>query len=25
MSRAIVREAAWKVWELRLRDIIGRL
>jgi dolichol-phosphate mannosyltransferase len=25
MSRAIVREAAWKVWELRLRDVIGRL
>lgn len=25
MSGAIVREAAWKVWELRLRDIVGRL
>lgn len=25
MSKAIVREAAWKVWELRLRDLIGRL
>ncbi|MFW5955231.1 MAG: polyprenol monophosphomannose synthase [Rhodothermales bacterium] len=25
MSKAIVREAAVKVWELRLRDIIGRL
>ena len=25
MSKAIVREAAWKVWELRLRDWIGRL
>ena len=25
MSRAIFREAVWKVWELRLRDIIGRL
>ena len=25
MSRAIVREAAWKVWELRLRDLVGRL
>jgi len=25
MSKAIVREAAWKVWELRLRDTIGRL
>ncbi|QXD17160.1 polyprenol monophosphomannose synthase [Rhodocaloribacter litoris] len=25
MSRAIVREAAWKVWELRLRALIGRL
>lgn len=25
MSRAIVREAAWKVWELRLRDMFGRL
>jgi dolichol-phosphate mannosyltransferase len=25
MSKAIVREAAWKVWELRLRDMIGRL
>jgi dolichol-phosphate mannosyltransferase len=25
MSRAIVREAAWKVWELRLRDWVGRL
>lgn len=25
MSKAIVREAAWKVWELRLRSIIGRL
>jgi dolichol-phosphate mannosyltransferase len=25
MSRAIVREAAWKVWELRLRDALGRL
>ena len=25
MSGAIVREAAWKVWELRLRDLIGRL
>ena len=25
MSSAIVREAAWKVWELRLRDLIGRL
>lgn len=25
MSGAIVREAAWKVWELRLRDLVGRL
>lgn len=25
MSKAIVREAAIKVWELRLRDLIGRL
>ena len=25
MSRAIVREAAWKVWELRLRDLLGKL
>jgi dolichol-phosphate mannosyltransferase len=25
MSKAIVREAAWKVWELRLRSIFGRL
>lgn len=25
MSKAIVREAALKVWELRLRDLIGRL
>ena len=25
MSRAIVREAAFKVWELRLRDLVGRL
>ncbi len=25
MSKAIVREAAWKVWELRFRDLIGRL
>ena len=25
MSRAIVREAALKVWELRLRALIGRL
>jgi dolichol-phosphate mannosyltransferase len=25
MSKAIVREAAWKVWELRLRDLVGRL
>lgn len=25
MNRAIVREAVWKVWELRLRDLIGRL
>lgn len=25
MSRAIVREAAFKVWELRLRDALGRL
>lgn len=25
MSKAIVREAAWKVWELRLRDWVGRL
>jgi dolichol-phosphate mannosyltransferase len=25
MSRAIVREAAWKVWELRLRDAVGQL
>ena len=25
MSRAIVREAAWKVWELRLRDVFGQL
>ena len=25
MSRAIVREAALKVWELRVRDVIGRL
>jgi dolichol-phosphate mannosyltransferase len=25
MSKAIVREAAYKVWELRLRDLLGRL
>lgn len=25
MSKAIVREAAWKVWELRLRAMFGRL
>lgn len=25
MSRAIVREAALKVWELRMRDLLGRL
>ncbi len=25
MSKAIVREAAWKVWELRLRSLLGRL
>jgi dolichol-phosphate mannosyltransferase len=25
MSKAIVREAAWKVWELRLRRLLGRL
>ena len=25
MSKAIVREAAWKVWELRLRSLFGRL
>lgn len=25
MSKAIVREAAWKVWELRLRAVFGRL
>lgn len=25
MSKAIVREAAWKVWELRLRSIFGKL
>ena len=25
MSRAIMREAALKVWELRLRDVLGRL
>jgi dolichol-phosphate mannosyltransferase len=25
MSKAIVREAAWKVWELRLRALLGRL
>ncbi|MEO1076168.1 MAG: glycosyltransferase, partial [Bacteroidota bacterium] len=25
MSKAIVREAAWKVWELRLRQLVGRL
>jgi len=25
MSRAIVREAAWKVWELRLRSLFGKL
>ena len=25
MSRAIVREAAWKVWELRLRALLGKL
>lgn len=25
MSKAIVREAAWKVWELRLRNLLGRL
>lgn len=25
MSKAIVREAAWKVWELRLRKLIGKL
>jgi dolichol-phosphate mannosyltransferase len=25
MSKAIVREAAWKVWELRFRHLLGRL
>lgn len=25
MSKAIVREAMWKVWELRLRSVFGRL
>lgn len=25
MSKAIVREAAWKVWELRLRALLGQL
>ena len=25
MSKAIVREAMWKVWELRLRSLFGRL
>ncbi len=25
MSPAIVREAAWKVWEFRLRDLLGKL
>lgn len=25
MSKAIVREAAWKVWELRIRDLLGQL
>jgi dolichol-phosphate mannosyltransferase len=25
MSKAIVREAAYKVWEIRLRDLLGRL
>lgn len=25
MSKAIVREATWKVWELRLRSLFGRL
>lgn len=25
MSKAIVREAAFKVWELRIRDLLGRL
>ncbi len=25
MSNAIVREAIWKVWELRLRNLLGRL
>ncbi len=25
MSKAIVREAAWKVWELRLRALVGHL
>ncbi len=25
MSRGIVREAAWKVWELRVRDLVGQL
>jgi dolichol-phosphate mannosyltransferase len=25
MSKAIVREAAWKVWELRLRSLVGTL
>ncbi len=25
MSKAIVREAAWKVWELRLRSMLGKL
>lgn len=25
MSRAIVREAAWRVWELRIRDLMGKL
>jgi len=25
MNKAIVWEAAWKVWELRLRDLLGLL
>jgi dolichol-phosphate mannosyltransferase len=25
MSKAIVREAAWRVWEFRLRSLVGRL
>jgi len=25
MSKAIVREAMWKVWELRIRSLLGLL